>query len=82
MISALKMGSDVNHFTVSLTVPGKVARQCPLPTMFEEKGEPKPTVEPGSFLVGLPAESLIPLGQAGSERLVGAASTSFSLSED
>ena len=25
----IKMGSDVNHFNVSLIVQGKVTRQCP-----------------------------------------------------
>ena len=38
----IKMGSD-SHFNVSLTVRGKVTRQCPQITTFEEKGEPKKT---------------------------------------
>ena len=37
----IKMGSDENHFNVSLTVRDKVTRQCPQTTIFEEKGEPK-----------------------------------------
>ena len=36
-----EMGSDENHFNVSLIVRDKVARQCPQATTFEEKGEPK-----------------------------------------
>ena len=36
------MGSDENHFNVSLTVRDKVTRQCgPETTTFEGKGEPK-----------------------------------------
>ena len=39
--SCNKVGSDESHFHVSLTVRGKVTRQCPQTTTFEEKGEPK-----------------------------------------
>ena len=39
--SCIKMGSDESHFNVSLIVRGKVTRQCPQATTFEEKGEPK-----------------------------------------
>ena len=39
--SCIKMGSDKNHFNVSLTVRDKVTRQCPQTTSFEEKEEPK-----------------------------------------
>ena len=39
--SCIKMGSDESHFNVSLIVRDKVTRQCPQPTIFEEKGEPK-----------------------------------------
>ena len=39
--SCIKVGSDENHFNVSLTVRDKVTRQCPQTTTFEEKGEPK-----------------------------------------
>ena len=39
--SCIKAGSDKSHFNVSLTVRGKVTRQCPQTTIFEEKGEPK-----------------------------------------
>ena len=38
--SCIEMGSDENHFNVSLTVRDKVTRQCPQTTTFEEKGEP------------------------------------------
>ena len=37
----IKMGSDENHFNVSLIVRGKVTRQCPHTTISEEKGQPK-----------------------------------------
>ena len=39
--SCIKMGSDENHFNVSLTARDKVTRQCPQITTFEEKGVPK-----------------------------------------
>ena len=39
--SCVKMGSDENHFNVSIEVMDKVTRQCPQTTIFEEKGEPK-----------------------------------------
>ena len=57
MISALRWASDVSHFNVSLIVQqGKVTRQCPSTTIFEETGEPKRGVEPASYR--LPAERL------------------------
>ena len=37
----MKVGSDDNHFNVSLIVRDKVTRQCPQTTTSEEKGEPK-----------------------------------------
>ena len=37
----IKVGSDENHFNVSLIVRDKVTRQCTQTTTFEEKGEPK-----------------------------------------
>ena len=37
----IKVGSDENHFNVSLIVRDKGTRQCPQTTIFEEKGEPK-----------------------------------------
>ena len=37
----IKVGSDENHFNVSLIVRDKVTRLCPETTIFEEKGEPK-----------------------------------------
>ena len=36
--SCIKMGSDENHFNVSLTVRDKVTRQCSQTTTFEENG--------------------------------------------
>ena len=39
--SCIKMGSDENHFNVSLNVRNKITRQCPQTITFEEKGEPK-----------------------------------------
>ena len=39
--SCIKVGSDENHFNVSLIVRDKVTRHCPQTTTFEEKGEPK-----------------------------------------
>ena len=39
--SCIKMGSDENHFNVSLIVRDRVTRQCPQTTIFEEKGEQK-----------------------------------------
>ena len=60
--SCIKMGSDGNHFNVSLMVRDKVTRQCPQTTAFEEKGEPKrirtdvPLFKPNA----------LPLGQTGS----------------
>ena len=39
--SCLKMGSHGSHFNVSLIVRGKVNRQCPQATPFEENGGPK-----------------------------------------
>ena len=35
------MGSDESHVNVSLIVRGRVTRQCPQTTTFDEKGEPK-----------------------------------------
>ena len=38
----IKMGNDESHFNLSLTVRGKVTRQCPqIKSSFEGKGEPK-----------------------------------------
>ena len=38
----IKMGTNENHFNVSLIVRDKVTRQCPQTTAFAEKGELKP----------------------------------------
>ena len=39
--SCIKMGRDESHFNFPSIVRDKVTRQCPLTTIFEEKGEPK-----------------------------------------
>ena len=57
-----KVGSDENHFNVSLIVRDKVTRQCPQTTTFEEKEsrsrfEPRPSAYQPNAL---------PLGQTGS----------------
>ena len=39
--SCIKMGSDENHFNVSLIVRDKVTRRCLQTTTFLEKGELK-----------------------------------------
>ena len=40
-VSSIKMGSDENHFNVSLIVMDKVTNSTHTHTTFEEKGEPK-----------------------------------------
>ena len=42
----IKMGSDENHFNVSLIVRDKVTRQCPQIPTFEEKREPSSICSP------------------------------------
>ena len=49
----IKMGSDENHFNVSLTVRDKVIRECPQTTIFEEKGQPKQIRTAVSLLTSL-----------------------------
>ena len=39
--ACFKMGSDESHFNVSLSVRGKITRQCPQTTAFEEKRQAK-----------------------------------------
>ena len=56
--SCTKMGSDESHFNVSLTVRGKVTRQCPQTTTFLKRKESQSRVQPRSFC--------LPLGQTGS----------------
>ena len=49
------MDSDKGHFYVPLIVRGKVTRQCPQTTSFEEKGEPKQIrteVQPNALALG------------------------------
>ena len=55
------MGSDENHFNVSLIVRNKVTRQCPQTTTFEEKGQPK------QIRTEVPLTEALPLGQTGSQ---------------
>ena len=65
--SCIKMGSDESRFNVSLIVRGKVTRQCPQNTSFEEKGE-KAEAEsnrgPSDY-----QPNALPLGQTGSQVL-------------
>ena len=51
--SCIKMGSDENHFNVSIIVRDKVTSQCPQTTTFEEKGEPKRIRTEVPLLTGL-----------------------------
>ena len=51
--SCIEMGSDESHFNVSLILRGKVTRQCPQTTSFEEKGEPKRIRTEGPLLTSL-----------------------------
>ena len=51
--SCIKIGSDESHFNVSLILRGKVTRQCPQTTSFEEKGEPKRIRTEGPLLTSL-----------------------------
>ena len=60
----IKMGSDENHFNVSLTVRDKVTRHCPQTTIFEERGEPKRIRTEVPLLNYQP--NALPLGQTGS----------------
>ena len=59
-----KVGSDENHFNVSLIVRDKVTRQCPQTTTLEEKGEPKQFRAQVLLLTSL---TFLPLGQTGSQ---------------
>ena len=52
--SCIKLGSDENHFNVSLIVRDKVTRQCPQTTILEVKGEPKRIRTEVPLLTGLP----------------------------
>ena len=63
------MGSAESHFNVSLIVRDKVTRQCPQTTIFEEKGEPKRYRTEVLLLASL--YTALPLGQTGSQYLVG-----------
>ena len=46
MITHIKMGSNESRFNLSLTVRGKVTRQCPQATTSEEKAEPNRRIKP------------------------------------
>ena len=59
-----RMGSDESQFNVSLIVRGKVTRHLPQTPTFEEKGEPKPGMEPKPSVY---QPNALPLGQAGSQ---------------
>ena len=43
--SCIKMGSDESHFNVSLTVRGKVTRECPQTTTFLKRKESRSGIE-------------------------------------
>ena len=55
------MGSNENHFNVSLIVRDKVTRQCPQATAFLKRSESRSGIEPRSFSL-----TALPLGQTGS----------------
>ena len=59
----IKVGSDENHFNVSLIIRDKVTRQCPQTTTFEEKREPKRI---RSEVPLLHQPNALPLGQTSS----------------
>ena len=50
----IKVGSNDNHFNVSLTVKDKVTRQCPQTITFDVKREPKRIRTEGPLLTSLP----------------------------
>ena len=47
--SCIKMGSDENHFAVSLIVSDKVTRKCPQNTAFLNRKESRSRIEPRPF---------------------------------
>ena len=48
--SCIKMGSDENHFNVSVGSDGrKVTKQCPQTTTFLKRKESRSGIEPRSF---------------------------------
>ena len=65
-MACIKMGSDENHFNVSLIVRDKVTRLCPQTTTFEVKGEPK---RYRTEVLPLTSLTALPLGQTGSQKV-------------
>ena len=62
--SYMKMGSDERHVNVSLMIRGKVTRQCPQTTTFEESArtaEAESNRGPGAY-----QPNVLSLGHAGS----------------
>ena len=47
--SCIKIGSDENHFTVSLILRDKVIRQCPKTTTFLKRKDSRSGLETMSF---------------------------------
>ena len=62
--SCIKMGSEENHFNVSLIVRDKATKRCPQTTTFEEKGESKRIRTELPLLTSLTIA--LPLGHTGS----------------
>ena len=60
--SCIKMGSDENHFNVSLTVKDKVARQCAQTTTVLKRKESRSGIKPSIY-----QPNALPLGQTGSQ---------------
>ena len=52
--SCTKIGSDENHFNVSLILKDKVTRQCPQTTILEVKADPKQIRTEVPLLTSLP----------------------------
>ena len=48
-MTCIKMGSDENHFNVSLIARDKVTRQCPQTTTFSKRKESRSGIEPRSY---------------------------------
>ena len=56
--SCIQMGSDENHFNVSLTVKDKVARQCAQTTTVLKRRESRSGIKPATY-----QPNALPLGQ-------------------
>ena len=72
--SCIQMGTDDSHSHASLVAMGKVTRQCPQTTTFDDKGEPKRGIEPLSSAY---QPNALPLGQTGSHPKDDIVSSSF-----